>query len=619
MQLFEGLGIGLRTLATIQLFSLVNFLFIKSLLNLNTVGSLFASLFITVQVATICIITIISSSAQIAPAGLQLLIGASGLGVIQSLLEITRVFGYPPYTWIDALFTSYYLALNTVIFCFSVYLRGFFSWPEWNEAIEKYGQIGSLFGSAYSDVRAAIDSRAYIYFFSEIFIPAESVTLFVYFVAIGALGNNNYNITGWVYALHIFGIISAIVWHEQTRSFKNRTATQQQLGLGIVSPPSFQGLASIYVILFVIEACQLIYVQSNDHPQLVVLRSFLCVFAGLYVVVICATGVHYEYPVRAVVIFYGIQLCIAIITTVDAFWTTIYFCYAQAIHTPYNYANLAHTVSFSAGLAAVFVAKKPLDAVAGLGVIACLVLCVDIVVLAYNVMQDRAPSVVFVQVVFLLISVCYIAVVAIIWPGSSDQDSDKYIILLDREQLTAESLIGVIGGSYIDDSKLKTQGEVDEWRGKVARRIYYLITGPIKTVGIIDVLLVIFYTIILSVDTETGGSATPEWYQWFYLLHYITFFSATVTSTFELGFDTSLLFLAVMAIACLVIDCVLMGYLANIVSIGEICIQSGFIACDVLYIIFFFMTVSHTDPESLAILSTMKNLDDRLATNNKIK
>ena len=118
-----------------------------------------------------------------------------------------------------------------------------------------------------------------------------------------------------------------------------------------------------------------------------------------------------------------------------------------------------------------------------------------------------------------------------------------------------------------------------------------------------DIIFVISYTIILAVKTEFGPQ--PQWYQWWYMFHYLSASAAFLLSTLALGIQTPLMFLFVVAVACLIIDCVLMGYLAGLVTAGEISIQAFFIAIDLLYLVFFFMTTVNAEQTSFALLVHM--------------
>lgn len=624
-RLVSIIGTGTRTLATLQIMSLIDYIIFRSLLTSITtfqpVGMLYENLFIVVQFFSITLLVVIGSSAEVAPVGLIFLLLVSFAAVSQSILECTHVFGSPPFSWYEAFFTVYFFALNLAIAGTALVGRFFFDWTTWDDAVRKYGEIGSLFSSAYAKIDNA--RVAILYFISEALIPAEVVTLTIYFIAIGAIGPGNYNITGWVFSLHLFGIIVSIAWHEMTRAFNNSTDTEKRLGL--VHPPSRQSLVNIYTLLFFLDAAQLLYVQENDHSQLVVLRSFLCIIAGVYLFVCIVLGVKYDMPPRPVVMFYAIQFFTSLIVTVEGFWLVSYFCYAQATGvSPVVYWNLVHVLTISVAIATIFVAKKPLNAVAALGVVAFLVLCVDIIVLGRAISLGWSAADLFIQIVFMLISLSYILVAGIVWPGAFEKDGELYLKAMAREKLTADSIMDVFVGSY-SLKGIDTEQKVQVWLDKVARRIYYIVMGPIKTIGIIELIFVVFYTIILGVNCTRpplgaagfagvcDGVYAPLWYQWFYLIHFVSALSAFAVVSFELGMQIALMFFVVMYIACLIADSILMGFLWNMVSKGELIIQSLFFVCDFFQLLFFVMVVYRSDIRAFAKVTTMEKLASRIS------
>lgn len=611
-RLVRVIGTGIRILTVMLVVSLVDYMFLKSILNLQAVGALFSNLFFVCQLITICLCVVSTSSAELAPPTLQLIMFFSVGSLLLSFVECLRVFLDPPFYWVDALMATYFLALNLTVFAVATFARYVFSMDAWEEAIKLYGEIGSLFGQAYAKAENAVQSRAMLYFVVEMLIPAEIITLFFYFVAIGALGNGNFNFTGWIYTLHFFGVIVALVWYLRTSEFKNRTPEERELYGVYDLPPSSQSLASIYIFLFVFEVSQLIFAQGFDLTQLIVLRAFLCLISAVYVVVTALIGLKYHTPPRRISMFYALQFFLGLIATVDAFWTMTYFCYASAVRINPIFWNLSHALTLSFGIATVFVASKPLDAVAALGVVASIVACVDIVVTGRTISLEKRSDEIFVQVVFLLLSLSYIIVAAAAWPGSSDADAMGYMQLVESEKMTSDSLIQTLSKSYQTAKQVAVSGTRDAWLWAIAKRIHFLVTGPIKIVGVIEAVFIIYYTVILITGVEVGGNIQPEWYQWFYLVHFLSVFSAIIVVTLELNLKTALMFLVVMAVVCIIIDSILMAFLWDIVSEGELAIQSFFFGCDVLYLVFFAMIVHRATPEAFAYLLTIPSLSQRL-------
>ena len=126
--------------------------------------------------------------------------------------------------------------------------------------------------------------------------------------------------------------------------------------------------------------------------------------------------------------------------------------------------------------------------------------------------------------------------------------------------------------------------------------------------ALVELVLIIFYTVILAVNEST----TTLWYQWFYMIHYVSVLAGFACISFELPMHTALLFLVVMSTVCLVVDIIEMGFLAKLVTDGELSIQSFFIMVDVLQIVFFAMCVFRASPEAFGLLTLIKKLPDRL-------
>lgn len=611
-QLINALVTGTRTLAVIQIASIVDFWILSSLVDFEPVGDTFFYLFFVCQMLMILALTVSGAAVPAASVGLQLLFIFGGLALALSVFQTIRVFTAHPYTWVEALFVVYYFVLNAVVTAFAGFVRYVYPPGVWDAAVDAFVDIGSAFVAAYSDASADIELRAALYSAAEILVPFEAVTLFVYFVAIGELGQDNYNFTGWVFALHFFGILVAIVWLAQTASYRARTKLQQDLDIGIREPPSVQPVASVYALLFVLEGCQLVYASGFDHPQLVVLRAFLCVAAGIYVVISVAVGLKYYTLPRPIQLVYGIQHILPVFATLEAFWLITYFCVAQALDFDPVFWNLVHALTLAVAFATAMVSSKPLSALAALGICASVVCCVDIIIVGRVSSLGRTGAEIFVQVVFLVVSIGYIITAAALWSGSSDDDVADYFRLLVRQRLTADKLVETVAVSYVSESRLKTEENVEVWREAAALRIRYIIGSPIKIVFVIELVFVVLYTAIIAQKQSEGGANDPEWYQWFYLLHFISAAAALLTVSMELSPHTALLFLVIMAVVNIIADSFLMGYLAGIVSAGEIAIQSFFFGIDILYLVFFILVVHRSDSVVFGILITMRTLEERL-------
>ena len=612
------IGPGLRTVVIIQIASLIDFAFFRSLEDFSPIGSIYDGMNITCQLILILLNVIITGSADIAPAGLQLVIFFGLCALLLSIFENLRIFSEKPFLWTEALFAVYFLLLNVTVLAIAIAARYGFNWTTWIQAVEKHSHIGSLYGTAYQDVKKSIEGRVLLFFVVEALIPFEVVTLFIYFVCIGSLGARNYNFTGWIYLVHGVAVIVAMIWYFNTLSYHRRTPDEKKFYLGANSPPSTQFIGSIYTLTFVLEVCQLIYAQGFDHTQLIVLRAFLCVISGIYLVVSVFIGLQYDAPPRPVMLFYTLQFFLGIIVTFDASWLITYFCYASALGiNPPVFANLAHVLTVATGLGAIFAAAKPLDAVAIMAVVASVVVCVDIIFTGRSLILEKESSQIFVQFVFLGLSLCYLLLAGISYSGSSDVDAIKYMKLVESERLTGKNLIQTFRDSYVQLKTEVTQEKVNHMAEAVAKRMYFIITGPIKTVAVMEFVFVVYYLTILIVDAMKGGHSQPKWYQWFYVVHFFSFFAASVLATFEIEFKTSVLFWIVLVFACLFLDCAFMGLLWKIVSDGEIAIQFFFIGVDVVYIIFYALLYHRVNPLAYVYLLFMNNLYKRLLIANQ--
>jgi hypothetical protein len=192
------------------------------------------------------------------------------------------------------------------------------------------------------------------------------------------------------------------------------------------------------------------------------------------------------------------------------------------------------------------------------------------------------------------------------WVGARETDGDLYMKVVEKERYTFKAYQQLFDFST---DKLVTQEKMDLYNIRTAERVYYIITSCIKTVSLIELVLVIFYTIILAVNNASGGTL---WYQWFYMIHYISVFAGFGCVSFELPMHTALLFLIVMSTVCLVVDAIEMGFLAPLVSDGEISIQSFFLAVDVSQIVFFTLCTYRATPKAFALLTMIEKLPDRL-------
>jgi len=611
-QLSKAIVSGTRALAVIEIASILDFMIIASIVDYEPIGSTFFYLFLVCQLIIILLLVVSGASIIVAPVGLQLVTIFGGLALCLSIFQTIRVFTAHPYTWVEALFVIYYFVLNAAVTTYAAFVRFFFDNKDWDEAVAANLDFGSAFISAYSEVSSEIELRAVLYTVAEILVPFESVTLFIYFVAIGRLGEDNYNFTGWVYALHFFGILVAIIWLARTNQYRDRTKLEQELDIGIREPPSVQPVASIYSLLFVLEGCQLVFASGFDHPQLVVLRAFLCICAGIYLVICVVVGLKYDMPPRPIMLVYGLQYILPVFATIDAFWLITYFCFAQALAISPMFWNLFHALTVSVAVATSLVSSKPLSALAALGISAGLVCCVDIIIVGRGSSLDKPGAEIFVQVVFLVVSLSYIITAAALWSGSSDEDVVDYFKLMEKQKMTAEKLVDTVAVSYVSEKILKTERAVQMWREAAAMRIRYIIASPVKLVFVIELVFIVIYTAILAQDQSYGGANDPEWYQWFYLLHFISAFAAMLVISMELSPHTALLFLVIMAVVNLIADSILMGFLAEIVTAGEIAIQSFFFGVDILYLVFFILIMHRSDAVVFAILLTMRTLEERL-------
>jgi hypothetical protein len=450
-------------------------------------------------------------------------------------------------------------------------------------------------------------------------LPAEVTTYTIYFITLGTLGISNYNFTGWVYLLQITDIVLAIVWHENYRAYTNLTAKQRAIGVAATlgtkknESPSPDSLLVMSFCIFILDAAQLIYVQEHDHVLLVTMRAFLCVIAGLYWVVILVVSFQYSPLPKHVVMFYGIQFFVSLLLVTELFWIVSYFCFYDAVQNtvpPYTvnppiFWNIAHTVNVLAAIALVFVTSRPLDATVGLWVVCSLVLVGDIIVVGTMPLHNRTSAEYFIEAILMLIDVLYFGICAIMWIGARDSDGERYMKVVENEQLTFKRYQRLFTYSL---EKVTTEKAISEFNALTAQRIYYIITSCIKTVSLIELVLVIFYTIILAVN----NGVTTLWYQWFYMIHYVSVFAGFACVSFELPMHTALLFLIVMCTVCLVVDAIEMGFLATLVTDGEISIQSFFLVVDVSQIVFFVLCTYRASPEAYGLLTLIKKLPDRL-------
>jgi hypothetical protein len=606
---------ALRTLAIVQIVTMIDFFMYRALVEIPTLHTWFG-LFVMFEFLSAGLLVFMTSSPALT---LNLLLLEGVIAVTNVFLNVfmcIKVFS-PTYTvprtshlyWSIAFFTVLFLAINLGIVLACGLLKFMFDDDDWLKLIED--------AQAESETPSKETSQRLIYLVVEYMIPAEATTYAIYFIILGTLGISNYNFTGWVYLLQIVDIVVAIAWHENYKAYSRLTPKQKQIGVALTlsthknESPSPDSLMVAAFCIFIVDAAQLIYVQENDHVLLVTMRAFLCVIAGIYWVFILVATFQYSPPPKYIVLFYGVQFFVSLLLVVELFWIVSYFCFwnatAPTLGTQPLYWNIAHTVTVLTAIALVFVTSKPLNATAGLWIVAGFILVGDIINVGLMPLSgNRVAAEYFIQAIFMLITLLYIAICWIMWSGARVTDGELYMKVVEKERYTFEAYRKLFDFSL---DKLVTPEKMDLYNIRAAERIYYIITSCIKTVALIELVLVIFYTIILAINNPSG---TTLWYQWFYMIHYLSVFAGFGCVSFELPMHTALLFLIVMSTVCLVVDAIEMGFLAPLVSDGEISIQSFFLAVDISQIVFFTLCTYRTTPKAFALLMMIEKLPDRL-------
>jgi hypothetical protein len=615
---------ALRTLAIIQIAAMINFFLYRSLVEAPTLHTWFG-FFVLFEFLSAFFLVMMTASPAIAINFLMLELMVSVVNVLINVYMCIVVFS-PTYTvprtshlfWSVAFFVVLFLAINLGVVLACSLLQFLFREDDWVKLIEE-AEIEAEMDVTINEnpSRRKELGRRIIYLVVEFLVPAETVTYAIYFVILATMGLSNYNITGWVFLLQVVDPVIAIVWHENYRAYTGLTAKQKQIGVALTlsgkknEPPSPDSLLVASFCIFIVDAAQLVYVQENDHVLLVTMRAFLCVMAGLYWVTILVATFQYSPPPKYVVMFYGVQFFVSLLLVVELFWIVSYFCFWDSTKTVLPdtqplYWNIAHTLTVLTAIALVFVTARPLDAIAGLWVVAGIIMAGDIINVGLMPIGSRTAAEYFIQAIFMLISLLYIVVCWIMWVGARDTDGELYMKAVEKERYTFKAYQKLFDFSL---DNLVTEEKMNLYNIRSAERVYYIITSCIKTVSIIELVLVVFYTIILAVNNPSG---TTLWYQWFYMIHYVSVFAGFGCVSFELPMHTALLFLIVMSTVCLVVDAIEMGFLATLVTDGEISIQSFFLMVDVLQIVFFTLCTYRTTPISFAYLTVIEKLPDRL-------
>jgi hypothetical protein len=613
---------ALRTLAIVQIVTMIDFFMYRALVEAPTLHVWFG-LFVMFEFVSAALLVFMTSSPAIA---LNLLMFEFLIAVFNVFLNVymcIKVFS-PTYTvprtshlfWSVAFFTVLFLAINLGITLACGLLRFMFDDEDWEKLIGEAEVEAEVDAGEVAAPPKQETAKKIIYMVVEYLIPAEATTYAIYFIILGTLGISNYNFTGWVYLLQVVDIVIAIAWHENYKAYTRLTPKQKQIGVALTlsgkknESPSPDSLLVSSFCIFIVDAAQLIYVQEHDHVLLVTMRAFLCVIAGAYWVIILVATFQLTPPPKYIVMFYGVQFFISLLLVVELFWIVSYFCFYDAtipvLHSNPMYWNIAHTITVLAAIALVFVSSRPLNAIAGLWIVAGFILVGDILNMGVMPIHHRTSAEYFIQAVFMLISVLYIAICWLMWVGARETDGDLYMKVVEKERYTFKAYQQLFDFST---DKLVTQEKMDLYNIRTAERVYYIITSCIKTVSLIELVLVIFYTIILAVNNPSGGTL---WYQWFYMIHYISVFAGFGCVSFELPMHTALLFLIVMSTVCLVVDAIEMGFLAPLVSDGEISLQSFFLAVDVAQIVFFTLCTYRATPKAFALLTMIEKLPDRL-------
>lgn len=458
----------------------------------------------------------------------------------------------------------------------------------------------------------------------------------LYFYVIFAFSIRMNEESGWVFLSHFFTCIVATWWIVVDEANTNNTAAYNWL-FGLAFGISF------FDIVQIIRTARL---PEGDIPLFVGIRAMLFICAMLYLVGMWYSGSKWARewqlnpPDSPVGMFVIIQKVFPPTTMCELMLIAAYFIFVCSVKSNSSivWSIFLHflTAIISTALTAASApssTETPNTAYAELSktlykttmalIVISLILFMNDLFVAQIVQGYELAffiPLIVVDIIYVFLGIFLLA------KGTAEEeikDWVDYFILVAENQLTPENVTDAMLDSYQDDEYDK-YGKKKDVRAKIgfrkasdstfanllrkgAVKIYLVIFIVVKRTMIVEsgLLYGMLVTMVYQLEIPDAPHGEPEWYQWFYVLHFFPIVAAAMASTFRVDTELSMLFLIISALICLVADVFLVSFLITKVAIAIIPAQFAFILVDISNIVVYFVLKFKTLPGSFSSLRYM--------------
>jgi hypothetical protein len=434
---------------------------------------------------------------------------------------------------------------------------------------------------------------------------------------ISASGAVTRQFSGWLYLLHGMTMFGALTW----------VCARESL---VVVHDAYQWLLGAAFALLLLDICQLIYVKGNDVGTLIALRVLLMLCAAAYAFAIIYSGVEFVAPARGAMLFYTLRLAYPALITAEAALVAFYFIYAVAVDLQVIlYYNLFHLLTVFAAFATVAMASRTQTIMNG---IAATTACAGILILYETFILGYLPNIpgyqpteYAIQVPLVLISLIYVVIFFVTWPGTRDEDVVAYRRIAFKEKMTMDFALKFV---FARDN---VEGKLTELEGDMfgAEKVYFVATNFIRTTWIVEfVLTYLLLLILIVVGATTSSSSALPWYIWFYMVHWLSVLAGATVVTFQFDTEMVLTFGIVSILICLIADIILVCFVPGYISSHDgrpsamfasiVALESLYIIVDVCALAFYGLLWYGLTPDAFLVLMTMRDLSSRVTLSYQI-
>jgi len=378
-------------------------------------------------------------------------------------------------------------------------------------------------------------------------VAPVDLTVFVFYF-LSMLSLSNANVTGWVYMLNPLVSAIALMW-----LFAERDS--------VVIYGYFVSLLFFVVFLDVFE---LAFAGFDDYMALIVMRSVLCIFALLYVLLVYAKGVLFTQIQHVLVVFYAIRMGLFCIAVFELGFTLFYFCYADAVRVQHvQWLNVAHVLTSAAALG-VWWTGNVVEAMRVLFGVALVVLCLSIscLLVVLNLWHWKSQSQVAAQGFFVLLAALHMFIVVVTTPFLRTPTTAAAY----KEMVAALKNVNVV-------QTLREPGE-----GRINFVSLYMFTVN----EFFELSALICYLLVLTDSAHYG-----HWFNYFSVVHFLTFATALCCtfSIIPVSVNINILILIGLAALALVIDLFLLAFSEHEAE-GFVILRAVLFCVDLSYIFF---------------------------------